>query len=108
MQALDFHAHIEPMILPETLRELEACVIAVTRSLSEFALVAERSDGNVTWALGVHPADPLSLKEFSESRFQSLIEMVPVVGEVGLDRRSLVPLVRQRRWPSIGMSMSLP
>ena len=47
-------------------------------------------------AWGAHPADPLSLKDFSENRFQSLIETVPVVGEVGLDRRSAVSLVRQQ------------
>ena len=96
MLALAFHAHIDPKIEPSMLRELGGCVVAVTRSLSEFALVAERSDENVTWGLGAHPADPLSLKEFSENRFQSLIETVPVVGEVGLDRRSAVSLVRQQ------------
>lgn len=96
MLVLDFHAHIDPKIEPSMLRELGGCVVAVTRSLSEFALVVERSDENVTWALGAHPADPLSLKEFSENRFQSSIETVPVVGEVGLDRRSPIPLLRQQ------------
>ena len=93
---LDFHAHIDPKIKPSMLCELGGCVVAVTRSLNEFALIAERSDENVTWGLGAHPADPLSLKDFSEKRFQSLIETVPVVGEVGLDRRSAVPMVRQQ------------
>ena len=96
MLALDFHAHIDPKIHPSRLCELGSCIVAVTRSLSEFALVAERSEENVTWALGAHPADPLSLEEFPEKRLQSLIETVPVVGEVGLDRRSPVPLARQQ------------
>ena len=52
MLALAFHAHIDPKIEPSMLRELGGCVVAVTRSLSEFALVAERSDENVTWGLG--------------------------------------------------------
>ena len=96
MPALDFHAHIEPTIAPAMLQELGACVVAVTRSLREFAQVAERRDDDVTWAVGVHPAEPLSLRDFSPRRFQSLLEAAPVVGEVGLDRRSSVSLTSQQ------------
>ena len=96
MPALDFHAHIEPTIAPAMLRELGACVVAVTRSLEEFAQVAERRDEDVTWGIGVHPAEPLSLRDFSPRRFRSLLDAAPVVGEVGLDRRSSVGLASQQ------------
>ena len=95
MLALDFHAHIEPTIGPAMLRDLGACVVAVTRSLSEFAQVADRRDESVTWGLGVHPAVPTSHRGFSPARFRSLLETVPVVGEIGLDRRSSVDLTSQ-------------
>lgn len=96
MLSLDFHAHIEPTIVPAMLRDLGACVVAVTRSLSEFSQVVDRRDEAVTWAIGVHPANPVSLKEFSPHRFRSLLETAPVVGEVGLDRRSPVDLTSQQ------------
>ena len=96
MLALDFHAHIEPAIAPALLRELGACVVAMTRSLSEFARVIDRRDENVTWGLGVHPADPMSIRGFSPGRFRTLLETAPIVGEVGLDRRSSVDLASQQ------------
>ena len=96
MLSLDFHAHIEPSIKPEALLDLGACVIAVTRSLSEFAMVADRRDESVTWGIGVHPGLSTSHQEFSPHRFRALMEKTPVVGEIGMDRRSPVDLSTQQ------------
>lgn len=96
MLSLDFHAHIEPSIHPEELRDLGACVIAVTRSLSEFVQVAARRDESVTWAVGAHPAIAMGQEAFSSDRFQTLLDSVAVVGEIGLDKRSPVGLTRQQ------------
>ena len=96
MLSLDFHAHIEPTIGHSMLRDLGACVVAVTRSLSEFSQVADRRDESVTWGLGVHPAVPTSHRGFSPARFRALLEKVPVVGEIGLDRRSSIDLTTQQ------------
>ena len=96
MLSLDFHAHIEPSIDPVSLENLGACVVAVTRSLNEFAQVADRLDRSVTWAVGVHPSVPASQRGFSPDRFRRLVENAPVVGEIGLDKRSSVDLANQR------------
>ena len=93
---LDFHAHIDPTVSPATLRDLEACVVAVTRSLGEFTGAADRRDESVTWCLGLHPYVPHSPAVFSGGRLVQLLESVPIVGEVGLDRRSPVPLSSQQ------------
>ena len=96
MLPLDFHAHIEPSVKPEALLDLGACVIAVTRSLSEFAMVADRRDDSVAWGIGVHPGVSTSHEEFSPHRFRALVEKTPVVGEIGMDRRSPVSLSTQK------------
>ena len=95
MLSLDFHAHIEPSINPGRLRDLNACVVAVTRSLSEFELVSDRRDESVTWGVGVHPSIPASHEEFTPDQFRTLLKTAPVVGEIGLDRRSPVGLTTQ-------------
>jgi len=97
MLALDCHAHIQPSIPPAELRKLGACVIAVTRSLQEFAQLVDRRDGTVAWALGVHPGVRASQDAFTISRFRELLPFTPIVGEIGLDRRSPVPLERQQQ-----------
>ncbi len=96
MLSLDCHAHIDPSIGPAELRSLGACVIAVTRSLSEFAKVAHRRDECVTWGLGVHPAIPTNRREFRPEHFRMLLKTTPVVGEIGLDKRSPIDLTSQQ------------
>lgn len=96
MLPLDFHAHIDPTVSHAMLRDLRACVVAVTRSLGEFAGVVDRRDECVTWCLGMHPSVPHSPTVFSRGRFVPLLESVPIVGEIGLDRRSPVPFANQQ------------
>jgi TatD DNase family protein len=93
---LDAHAHIAPQIRAVQLRELGACVFAVTRSLEEFEKVAERADPETAWGVGCHPGVPVAQRAFSSERFFGLLERTAVVGEVGLDGTSPVPMSRQR------------
>ena len=41
---LDTHAHIEPDIAPAELVALRSCIVAVTRTLSEYETTRSRSD----------------------------------------------------------------
>jgi TatD DNase family protein len=47
------------------------------------------------WGVGRHPAVPTSVDAFDRLRFASLLRQSAFVGEVGLDRRSRVPMDRQ-------------
>lgn len=95
MLPLDFHAHLHPGIQPRAIADMGACVVAVTRSLREFAQVADRSETSVTWGVGVHPSVPMSHTEFSVGRFRDFLGQTPIVGEIGLDKRSPVRLKDQ-------------
>lgn len=96
MLALDCHAHISPTVHPEDLERLNACVVAVTRSLDEFEMVSKRKDSRIAWALGVHPALMEAHGTFSAERFRRLLVTAPLVGEVGLDGRCTVPMNTQQ------------
>jgi TatD DNase family protein len=92
---LDAHTHIDPGIPPGRLTSLRACIVAVTRSLSEFASVQDRSDPTVLWAVGCHPGLATAIGEFSVQKFEQALNHTCVVGEVGIDRTSRVPLTDQ-------------
>lgn len=97
MLPLDLHAHIRPNIRPRELDLLNACVIAVTRTLEEFQSVTTRRDGSTAWSLGAHPGVPEAHEDFDSKHFRELLTDAPVVGEIGLDARSKVPIESQRR-----------
>ena len=96
MLPLDLHAHIEPRIPAEQLNRLRACVVAVTRSQEEFELVMPRNDPAVAWAIGCHPGLARAVQNFAIERFEDGLRKVAVVGEIGLDGTSRVPLERQQ------------
>jgi TatD DNase family protein len=97
MLPLDLHAHIQPDIDPRELNHLNACVIAVTRTLKEFDGVTARRDQTTAWGLGAHPGVPAAHDGFDTDRFRELLTHTPVVGEIGLDGRSKVSPDAQRR-----------
>jgi len=96
MLALDCHAHISPTVRPVDLERLDACVVAVTRSLGEFEMVSKRKDSRIAWALGAHPAVIEAHRNFSVERLRPLLAKASVVGEVGLDGRCKVPINTQQ------------
>lgn len=92
---LDAHAHVEPAIAPTELSVLRSCVIAVTRTLGEYAIAQERADSSVVWGAGCHPGLAREVKSFSESRMRNAIAMTPVIGEIGLDGAARTPMDSQ-------------
>ncbi len=96
MLPLDSHAHIVPDIAPEQLVELNACVLAMTRSLDEFQAAANRTDPTTAWGVGCHPALAKAQRAFSAELLASLVPKTAIIGEVGLDGSSRVPMEKQR------------
>jgi TatD DNase family protein len=96
LPSLDAHAHIDPA---RTADELAAAgvVLAMTSSLDEAALVVDRSEPRIVWGVGCHPCTPKSQESFDADRFRELAERTAVIGEIGLDTGSRVPIEVQLR-----------
>jgi TatD DNase family protein len=92
---VDAHAHIDPSIAPRDLEELQAVIFAMTRSLTEAETALNRNDSTTVWGVGTHPGLAGALGVFREERFAALLDKSPLVGEVGLDGKSKVPLDKQ-------------
>lgn len=92
---LDLHAHIDPRARPADLERLGAVVFAATRSLGEYESVLGRRDKLTIWGLGCHPGVPDAQGAYDPVRFANLLASTAYVSEVGIDRRSKVPLDRQ-------------
>ena len=93
---VDAHAHIGVEIAPQELSGLQALVFAVTRSLDEAEATLRRADAMTLWGVGCHPAVPEAVSTFDPDRFAAILRRAAFVGEVGLDRKSPVPMERQR------------
>jgi TatD DNase family protein len=88
---LDAHAHLD---LDRTSSELAetGAVLAMTLSLDEAALVVDRYEPHIAWGVGCHPRNLKAQKTFDAKRFRELVERTSIVGEIGLDTGSRVPL----------------
>jgi TatD DNase family protein len=95
LPAIDAHAHIDVRIQPRELEDLGAAVLAVTRSIEEWRLAAMRADELTLWGIGCHPGLPEAIGAFRKGDFDEALRSASFVGEVGLDRRSRVPMDRQ-------------
>lgn len=85
---LDCHAHIAPDVTPEQVRRLgDSVVFAVSRTLDEGYAALRRHDDRLVWGWGAHPAVPEALDAFTSERAATLTSRLPLVGEIGLDRR---------------------
>lgn len=91
---LDAHAHLDPS---RTSEELTApcAVLAMTLSLDEAARAVARREPQIAWGVGCHPRSPKAQDSFGAERFRELVERTAVVGEIGLDTGSRVPLELQ-------------
>lgn len=90
MLPVDVHAHIDAAISAADLGGLNAHIFAMTRSMAEFESVASRRDPRVVWGLGLHPGLVRNQRAYSKERFRELVQLTPLVGEVGLDAKSRV------------------
>jgi TatD DNase family protein len=96
LPSLDAHAHLDPSRLSDELAAAGA-VLAMTTSLDEAALVVDRHEPHVTWGVGCHPRRRDAQESFDLERFVCLVEQTAIVGEIGLDTGSRVPLELQLR-----------
>jgi len=94
--SLDAHAHFDPARTAQELRHSGA-VLAMTLSLSEAERVAGRQEPYIAWGVGCHPRKAAAQDEFDPDRFAALARNTAMVGEVGLDGGSRVPLELQLR-----------
>ncbi len=94
--SLDAHAHIDPILGSDDLASSGA-VLAMTLSLGEAALVVGRREPYIVWGVGCHPRFLKAQEAFCVKQFADLVEQTAIVGEIGLDTGSRVPLELQRR-----------
>ncbi len=64
----------------------------MTLSLKEAILVLGRCDSHIAWGVGCHPRRLKAQEEFDVDQFSELVKQTAVVGEIGLDIGSRVPL----------------
>lgn len=96
LPSLDAHAHIAPYRTPQELAESGA-VLAMTLSLDEATHAVDRSEPLISWGVGCHPRKLKSQGSFDAELFRKLAERTAIVGEIGLDVGSRVPLEVQLR-----------
>ena len=91
---LDAHAHLAP---ERPSRELEAsgAVLAMTLFPQEATRAAEHQEPAIAWGIGCHPRFPEAQEGFDPQQFEELLQKTALVGEIGLDSGSRVPMVRQ-------------
>ena len=91
---LDAHAHLDPS---RSLDELSSsgAVLSMCLSLEKSESALERHDPQIAWGVGCHPRFPASQANFDFKRFCSLAMHTAVIGEVGLDTGSRVPMETQ-------------
>ncbi len=96
LPSLDAHAHLAAA---RTTRELaqSGAVLAMTLSLDEAASVVSRCEPQVVWGVGCHPRSLEAQASFDADRFRELAENAAVIGEIGLDTGSRVPVEVQLR-----------
>jgi TatD DNase family protein len=94
LPTLDAHAHIKHT---HSALDLSTCgvVLAMTVSLEEASRAITRSDQTILWGIGCHPNEVDAQQRFDERIFRDLIKHTPIVGEIGLDKRSQVPFEAQ-------------
>lgn len=94
LPTLDAHAHLHPARTTAELAESGA-VLAVTLSPEEAAQGAARREPLIAWGVGCHPRFLRAQEAFDADRFGELAEQMAMVGEIGLDTGSRVPLETQ-------------
>lgn len=70
-------------------------IFGVTNSIAEFD--GSPSNGTVIRGVGCHPGDAVAIAAFNRATFAQRAQTTSLVGEVGLDRGSPVPMADQRR-----------
>ena len=89
LPAIDAHAHIATSVTARQLGQLGSAIIfAMTREPAEAGEALTRSDRNIIWACGAHPAFVAGGADIDLGQFARRVKRFAVVGEIGLDRRA--------------------
>lgn len=91
---LDAHAHLDARASAADIARA-GFVLAMTLSSDEAALALGRRDARVVWGVGCHPRRARAVRAFDAERFAKLVTLTPLVGEIGLDATSRVPVEDQ-------------
>jgi TatD DNase family protein len=91
---LDAHAHLDASCNSDELAASGA-VLAMTLSLDEADQVIDRVEPRITWGVGCHPRRLEAQEAFDAARISELAQRTAIVGEIGLDTGSRVPLELQ-------------
>src|SRR5438105_3834037 len=86
-----------PSVPASDLASLRAAVFVVTRSPSEWAEAAGRTDQLATWGVGCHPGLANEVERFLPAAFSRALASAAFVGEVGLDARRGAAMASQRK-----------
>ena len=92
--SMDAHAHIMASHSNEVLAG-SGFVLAMTLSLEEAENAVEREYPKIIWGAGCHPRKMKAQKSFNVNLFRTLVRKTAIVGEVGLDSGSKVPMEMQ-------------
>jgi TatD DNase family protein len=91
LPSLDAHGHLDQR---RTSEEVAACgaLLAMTLSPDEATLAVARHEPWITWGAGCHPRIARAHQGFDAGRLRELAQATAIVGEIGLDTGSRVPL----------------
>ncbi|TMB76432.1 MAG: TatD family deoxyribonuclease [Chloroflexi bacterium] len=92
---LDAHAHLDAM-LPARAIARAGFVLAMTLSSDEARIALARADERAVWGVGCHPRRVRAVRAFDRDEFTELARRSPLIGEIGLDLTSRVPMPAQR------------
>ena len=95
LPSLDAHTHISYKHTPEALAD-SGFLLAMTLTRAEAETVLAREDEQVAWGVGCYPRKPEAQETFVQAVFRSLVSRTAIVGEVGLDTGSRVPIEVQQ------------
>jgi TatD DNase family protein len=91
LPTLDAHGHLALDRSSDVLSS-SGSVIALTLSLEEAGKVIPRQEPQIAWGVGCHPRKKVAQEAFDATRFSELAERTAIVGEIGLDTGSRVPI----------------
>jgi TatD DNase family protein len=94
LATLDAHGHLAADHSVDGLAN-SGFVLAMTLSREEAEKVIERQDAQIAWGVGCYPRRAESQEAFDVERFRELAKRTAIVGEVGLDTGSRVPIEKQ-------------
>jgi TatD DNase family protein len=94
LPTLDAHAHLDPKRSSQELAQ-GGPVLGMTLSLAEAEQVLARREPQVVWGVGCHPRKLAAQSAFKPEHFAELASQTAVIGEIGLEVASKVPLELQ-------------